>query len=450
MTLATLLVDAAGAHGERPALAHRGARISYRELDAAAARAAGALRELGVGRGDRVAFVLPNEPASVAAYHGALQLGAVVVPLNPLLRANEIGQRVADAGAVLLEPAGLDGPPVDAVASLADEDAAVILYTSGTTGDPRRTELTQGGLRRVTEYLARDALGLREDDVLFGCAPLAHVFGMTGCMNGALAAGACLALVARFEPAAALEEIEREGVSVFMGVPAMCATLIAASEATGRRPRLRLAHIGGAPLPVEVLAAFEERFGTVVLEGYGMTEAGGPLTTNHHDRQRKPGSVGTPAAGAEVRIAADGEVLVRASWLRGGHDGWLATGDVGRLDEDGYLFLLDRKKDVILRGGYTVYPREVEEALHHHPAVREAVVLGVPHPTLGEEVVALVVLDGDADADDVKASVRERVAAYKYPRVVVAVDELPHGATGKVQRNAIDRNALARLVARSS
>src|SRR5579884_2176073 len=225
MTLATLLVDAAGAHGERPALAHRGARISYRELDAAAARAAGALRELGVGRGDRVAFVLPNEPASVAAYHGALQLGAVVVPLNPLLRANEIGRRVADAGAVLLEPAGLDGPPVDAVASLADEDAAVILYTSGTTGDPRRTELTQGGLRRVTEYLARDALGLREDDVLFGCAPLAHVFGMTGCMNGALAAGACLALVARFEPAAALEEIEREGawrISAARRCPSRC------------------------------------------------------------------------------------------------------------------------------------------------------------------------------------------------------------------------------------
>jgi long-chain acyl-CoA synthetase len=450
VTLAALLADAAAAHGDGPALAHGGARISYRELDAAAARAAGALSARGVARGDRVAFVLPNDPASVAAYHGALRLGAVVVPLNPLLSMTEIEERVADARAVLLEPTALDGSPVDAVASVAEDDAAVILYTSGTTGEPKRVELTQGGLRRVAEYLARDGLGLREEDVLFGSAPLAHVFGMTGCMNGAIAAGASLALVARFEPEEALEQIEREGVTVFMGVPAMCATLVAASEATGRRPRMRVAHVGGAPLPAEMLAAFENGFGAVVLEGYGMTEVGGTVTTNHYDRPRKVGSVGTPAAGAEVRIAEDGEVLVRSPSLMRGHEGWLATGDVGRLDEDGYLFLLDRKKDVILRGGYTVYPREVEEALHRHPAVREAVVLGVPHPTLGEEVVALVVLDGDADADDLKAAVRERVAAYKYPRVVVAVDELPHGPTGKIQRSAIDRDALVRLVARSS
>jgi long-chain acyl-CoA synthetase len=447
VTLATLLADAAAAAGNRPALAHGGARIGYRELDAAATRAAGALRERGVEQGDRVAFVLPNEPASVAAYHGALRVGAVVVPLNPLLSRTEIERRVADVGAVLLEPAALDGPPVDELASVAEDDTAVILSTSGTTGEPRRVELTHGGLRRLAEYIARDALGLREDDVLFGSTPLSHVFGMTGCMNGAIAAGACLALVARFEPERALEEIDREHVSVFMGVPAMCATLVAASEATGRRPWMRVAHVGGAPLPVELLAAFEQRFGAAVLEGYGMTEAGGPLTTNHHDRPRKPGSVGTPVADAEVRIADDGEVLVRSPWLMRGHDGWLATGDVGRLDDDGYLFLLDRKKDVILRGGYTVYPREVEEALHRHPAVREAVVLGVPHPTLGEEVVALVVLDGAVDADDVKALVRGRVAAYKYPRVVIAVDELPHGPTGKIERNAIDRGPLARLVA---
>jgi long-chain acyl-CoA synthetase len=446
MTLAALLADAAAAYGDRPALAHDGARISYRELDAAAARAAGALRERGIDRGDRVAFVLPNEPASVAALHGALRLGAVAVPLNPLLSKAEIEQRVADAGAALFEPEGLDAQPVDGVASVAEDEPAVVLYTSGTTGAPTRVVLTQGGLRRLADYLARDALGLGEDDVLFGSAPLAHVFGMTGCMNGAIAAGACLALLGRFEPERALAEIEREGVSVFMGVPAMCATLVAASAASGRRPRMRIAHVGGAPLPVEVLAAFEERFGAVVLEGYGMTEAGGPLATNHVDRPRKPGSVGTPVAGTELRIAEDGEVLARSPWLARGDGSWLATGDVGRLDDDGYLFLLDRKKHVILRGGYTVYPREVEEALHRHPAVREAVVLGVPHPTLGEEVIALVALDGDVDTDDVKAFVRGRVAAYKYPRVVVAVDELPHGPTGKIQRNALDLEPLARLV----
>jgi long-chain acyl-CoA synthetase len=174
-----------------------------------------------------------------------------------------------------------------------------------------------------------------------------------------------------------------------------------------------------------------------VLEGYGMTEAGGPLTTNHHDRPRKPGSVGTPVADAEVRIADDGEVLVRSPWLMRGHDGWLATGDVGRLDDDGYLFLLDRKKDVILRGGYTVYPRQVEEALAAHPAVREAAVAGVPHDTLGEEVAALVVPNAPCDADELKAFARERVPAYAYPRIVVIVDALPRNASGKVLRREL-------------
>jgi long-chain acyl-CoA synthetase len=176
-----------------------------------------------------------------------------------------------------------------------------------------------------------------------------------------------------------------------------------------------------------------------VLEGYGMTEVGGVAATNHAGRARKPGSVGQAAAGYDLRLADDGEVLVGTR----GH--WLSTGDVGRLDDDGYLFLLDRKKDVILRGGYTVYPREVEEALVEHPLVREAVVVGVPHAVLGEEVAALVVADG-CEPGELQAFVRERVAAYKYPRVVMLVDELPHGPGGKVLRREIDRAALAALV----
>ena len=447
MTLATLLADAAARVPGRPALAVEGRRLSYAELDALASRAAGGVRERGVGPGDTVALVLPNTPEAVAAYHGVLRAGAAVVPLNPLLSAREVEQRVADAGAQRVAVEELDGPPLVAAPHPAPDDVAVILYTSGTTGGPKRIELTHAGTRLVAEYLAHDALGLRENDVLFGSAPLAHVFGMSGCMNGAIAAGACLALVSRFEPAAALDTIEREGVTVFMGVPSMCAALLAASSETGHAPRMRIAHVGGAPLAVETLHAFEERFGLTVLEGYGMTECGGTATTNHAGRERKPGSVGTPACGGEVRIAEDGEVLLRSPTLMRGHEGWFATGDVGRLDEDGYLYLLDRKKDVILRGGYSVYPREVEEALYAHPGVREAVVVGVPHATLGEEVVAVVVPAApDLDADDVKRFVRERVAAYKYPRLVVVVDELPHGATGKIQRRAIDRTRLAELL----
>ena len=445
MTLATLLADAAERAPHRPALAFQGARIDYAELGELASRASGALRERGIRPGERVAFVLPNAPPSIAAYHGALRAGAVVVPLNPLLSAHEVEQRVADAGARLVPVDELDGPPLAEPAPSDGGETAVILYTSGTTGDPKRVELTHAGLRQAADYLAHEGLGLREGDVLFGAAPLSHVFGMSGCMNAAIAARACLALVSRYEPTAALETIERERVTVFMGVPAMCASLLEASEATGRAPQMRIAHVGGAPLAVELLHAFEERFGLAMLEGYGMTECGGTATTNHAGRERKPGSVGTPASGGEVRIADDGEVLLRSPTLLRGHRGWFATGDVGRLDDDGYLYLVDRKKDVILRAGYSVYPREVEEALYAHPAVREALVVGVPHAPVGEEVVALVVADG-CDADEVKAFARERLAAYKYPRLVLVVDELPHGPTGKVQRRAIDRVALARLL----
>ena len=363
------------------------------------------------------------------------------MPLNPLLSADEIAQRVADAGARLVDPESLDGPAVPAVADVDPDDTAVILYTSGTTGAPKRIELAHGRLRRNAEYLLLDGLGIGPHDVLFGSAPLAHVFGMTGCMNGAIAAGACLALVPRFDGVGALDTIERENVTVFMGVPAMCSALLAASDATGRAPPLRLAHVGGAPLPLETAHAFAERFGAVVLEGYGMTEVGGCVALQHAGRPRTPGSVGTPVADTELRLADDGELLVRA----GGE--WLATGDIGRFDAAGDLFLVDRKKDVILRGGYTVYPSEVENALCAHPHVREAVVVGVPHAELGEEVAALVVPAGPAcSAEELKAFARERVAAYKYPRLVVLVDELPHGPTGKVQRREIDLAALARLL----
>jgi long-chain acyl-CoA synthetase len=393
------LAAAAQRFPDRPALAHGGKRIAYAELDAMAADA-------GVAGVD--VFVMPNVPESVARFHGTLRRGGVVVPLNPLLSEREAARR--------REP--FERRP----------DTAVVLFTSGTTGEPKRVELSHARLAANAEAVV-DALGITEQDVLFGAAPLSHVFGMTGCMNGAIAAGACLALVERFDPHAALATISDEGVTVFTGVPAMLAALLRAAAETGRAPRMRLAHVGGAPLPAELRDRFEARFGATVLEGYGMTEVGGAVAVERHDRPRRPGSVGHPVAGQEVRIAPDGEVLV---------DG-LATGDVGRLDGDGYLYLLDRKKDVILRGGYTVYPREVEEALAAHPAVSEAVVVGVPHEELGEEVGALVVARGPCDADELRSFVRERVAAYAYPRLVAVVDELPRGPTGKALRREAAR-----------
>jgi long-chain acyl-CoA synthetase len=448
LTLARLLPETARRLPDRPALFYEGAVQTYAELDTRAARVAGALRAHGVAPGDRVALVLPNRPQSVAAYHGVLRLGATVVPLNPLLAEREVEQRVADSGAVRFEVDDLDAEPVEASPAPAGDDVAVILYTSGTTGDPKRIELTQAGLRLSVDYLAHVGLRLREDDVVHGVTPLAHVLGMSGCMNATISAGACLALVTRFDADAALEQFERERIGIVLAVPSMCTALLAAAEGRKQVPSLRIAHVGGAPMAVDLLHAFEERFGGVVLEGYGMTECGGTATLNHWGRERRPGSVGTPASGGVVRIADDGEVLLQTPTLMRGHDGWFPTGDVGRLDEDGYLYLLDRKKDVILRGGYTVYPREVEEVLYAHPGVREVVVLGVPHEPLGEEVVAVVVAGPSGlDPEDLKAFARERVAAYKYPRLVVVVDELPHGASGKIQRREIDRAALAARLA---
>jgi long-chain acyl-CoA synthetase len=434
VTLARLLADAAARVPDRPALVSAGVTATFAELDKRAARAAGALDERGVASGDRVAFVLPNTVSSVAAFHGTLRLGAVPVPLNPLLSEHEIGERVRESGATLFAVDDLEGDPFAARATPAPDDVAVVLYTSGSTGRPKRIELTHGGLRLSADATA-SALGLNEQDVLLGAPPLSHVFGMTGCMNGSIAAGACLLLISRFDATSALATIERNGVTVLMGVPAMCVSLLAASYETGRAPSLRLAHVGGAPLPDATRHAFQERFGARVLEGYGMTEAGGAVAIQRADQPSKPDSVGSALAGA-LRIADDGEVLVRAPTLARGIDGWLRTGDIGRLDEDGDLFLLDRKKDIVLRGGYTVYPREVEEALVAHPAVREAVVIGIPHATLGEEVAAVVVAIGRCDPNELKAFVRERVAAYKYPRVIEFVDRLPYGPTGKVERKA--------------
>jgi long-chain acyl-CoA synthetase len=408
VTLATLLAEAAARVPDRPALAFEGDCITYAELDAMAEAAAPANRV--------VPLPMPNEPGSVARYHGALRRGAVVAPLSPLLAPAEVELRSRP-----FEPA---------------PDTAVALFTSGTTGRPKRIELSHAQLRVNAEYLAQ-ALGVTGDDVLWGSAPLSHVFGMTGCMNMTIALGAKLALVRRFDPHEALETIEREGVTVFMGVPTMLAALADAACDQKRASCLRLAHCGGAPLPLDTLRAFEKTFGVPVYEGYGMTEAGGVVALNHAGVPRRPGSVGTAAAGQELRVADDGEVLV-------GNEGrWLATGDVGRLDEDGHLFLLDRKKDVILRGGYSVYPRQVEEALHQHPSVREAVVVGVPHARLGEEVVALVVAAPGCSADALREFARERVAAYAYPRLVVLVDELPRNPSGKILRREIDRDALA-------
>ncbi|GAA5176002.1 long-chain fatty acid--CoA ligase [Pseudonocardia eucalypti] len=490
MNLAENLVRTAAERPEAPALVAGPVTVSYQQFLEAVRRGAGWLRANGVQPGDRVGLILPNVPAFPAICYAALYAGATVVPMNPLLTEREVGYYFSDAGVRLAfafeqlpdggaaalaagraedVPVTVVGPfglPLDELASVdppagpeprADEDLAVLLYTSGTTGRPKGAELTHHNLASNAATAAAELLRTGQTDVVMGCLPLFHVFGLTCGLNTSVLTGACLALLPRFDPVAALELIQEHRVTVFEGVPTMYSALLHAPGAEGYdTSSLRLCISGGSAMPVEVLHAFERKFEATVLEGYGLSETSPIVSFNHPDQERKPGSIGTPVRGVEVRIvdqggadvpagevgelAVRGENVMRGYWNRPEAtaeaipDGWFRTGDLGRADEDGYLYIVDRKKQLIIRGGYNVYPREVEEALHEHPAVAEVAVIGIKHPSLGEEVGAAVALVPGASAtpDELRAFAKERVAAYKYPRRIWLVDSLPKGPTGKI------------------
>jgi long-chain acyl-CoA synthetase len=333
----------------------------------------------------------------------------------------------------------------------------VILYTSGTTGKPKGAELTHGNLARNVEVML-GLLSVTHDDVVLGALPLFHSFGRTCGLNLAVASGASLALIERFLPEAVLELVERRRVTVFEGVPTMYAALLHhAGRERHDASSLRICVSGGAALPLEVLHGFEAAFGCVILEGYGLSETSPVASFNRADGVRKPGSIGTPVDGVEMTLLEPspegvGEIAIRGHNVMKGYwgrpdatraaiddRGWFRTGDLARVDEDGAYFIVDRIKDLIIRGGYNVYPREVEEVIYEHPAVREAAVVGVPHPDLGEEVCAVVALrPGFEMAEgELRDYVRSQVAAYKYPRRVWFVDELPKGPTGEILKRAI-------------
>jgi long-chain acyl-CoA synthetase len=489
--LALNLTRAAQAYGPRPALRLGQDALSYAELDEATARAAGLLRELGVGPGDRVGVMLPNIPSFAFVYYGVLRAGGVVVPMNVLLKQREVAFHLADSQATLLfaghqsaapAPRGADEAGADCVIVAAGEfervlgrtepatavvdregdDTAVILYTSGTTGTPKGAELTHSNLQSNVEVVVR-MLSVGSEDVILGALPLFHAFGQTCGLNTAISSGACLALVPRFDAGGVLETIERERVTVFEAVPTMYVALL---HHPGRErcdvSTLRLCVSGGAALPVEVLRGFEAAFECVVLEGYGLSETSPVASFSQADRERKPGSIGTPVTGVEMKVVGEdrhqvapgevGEIAIRGPNVMKGYwhrpdatadaidrDGWFYTGDLARVDEDGYFFIVDRKKDMIIRGGYNIYPREIEEVLYEHPAVLEAAVIGIPHAELGEEVAAAVTLkpDAHATADELRDYVKEQVAAYKYPRHLWFTDALPKGPTGKVLKRDI-------------
>jgi long-chain acyl-CoA synthetase len=461
MNLAANLTETARRHPTRTALVSGDHELSYAGLDAASARVAAMLRERGVEAGDRVGVMLPNVPEFAMAYYGVLRIGGVVVPMNPLLKEREVEHYVTDSGAVLVldDAAALPGDtaPDHVLVERDEHEAAVILYTSGTTGKPKGAELTHRNLTRNVEVMVA-LLSAGHDDVILGALPLFHSFGQTCGLNTAVKVGASLALIPRFLPGDVLELVERRKVTIFEGVPTMYAALL---NQPGRDAHdvscLRLCVSGGAALPLEVLHGFEEAFGCVILEGYGLSETSPVASFNHADGVRKPGSIGTPVEGVEMTLLEPspegvGEIAIRGHNVMKGYwrnpeatraaideAGWFRSGDLARVDEDGAYFIVDRKKELIIRGGYNVYPREIEEVLYEHPAVREAAVVGVPHPELGEEVGAAVALKPGAEVDEagVRDFVKAQLAAYKYPRHVWFVDELPKGPTGKILKRAI-------------
>jgi long-chain acyl-CoA synthetase len=490
MNLAGLLTASAERDPDHVAIKLDDVELTYGALDGASAHIAGLLAEHGFERGDRVGIMLPNVPYFPVIYYGVLRAGGIVVPMNVLLKKREVAYYLSDSGAklvfawhgfaqdaqagaeeadaecLLVEPGAFEqqvgaATPDTAVADTADDDTAVLLYTSGTTGQPKGAELTHANLTLNAQGSA-DLFGLGSKAIVLGALPLFHSFGQTCGLNATVSGGGTLTLLPRFEPGKALEIIQRDTVNVFQGVPTMYGAMLHHPERENYDvSTLRLCGSGGSAMPVELLRGFDEAFGCTIMEGYGLSESSPVASFNHADRERKPGSIGTPIRDVEMRVVDEdgnevaqgevGEILIRGYNVMKGYwqraeataetiiDGWLHTGDMGRVDEDGYFYVVDRKKELIIRGGYNVYPREIEEVLYEHPGVREAAVVGVPHDEYGEEVGAAVVLKDGASAtpDELRDYVKEQVAAYKYPRVVWLVDDLPKGPTGKILKREI-------------
>lgn len=497
-SLAELVFDAAGQRPEEPALFFHGRRIPYEDLAERVRRTGAALHGLGVGREDRVALLVGNVPEFLYALYGATAIGGVAAPLNVMLTPEEVGYILADAEAkaVVAEPDLL--PTVlavrDRVASIenvvvvgpppvprgtrsleemitrggdlpevevGEDELALLSYTSGTTADPRGAMLTHGNLlSNLRQLAAVPALAEAASDVILLALPLFHLYGLNAVLNFMLRVGATGVLVERFDPVETLELVERYRVTVLCGVPPMFRAWLDAAE--GREfdlSSVRLAVSGAAALPSDVLEAFRERFGLTIWEGYGLTETGPVVSTNALAAAPRPGSIGLPLPELEVRLVDEhgrepvegdpGEIVVRGPnvfrgyWRRVGEteaafveEGWFRTGDVAYADEEGFLHLVDRKKELVMVSGFNVFPKEVEDVVAAHPAVAECAVLGVPDERTGEAVRALVVLrpGSEATEEEIVDHCRATLARFKCPREVVFVEQLPKHVTGKVMR----------------
>jgi long-chain acyl-CoA synthetase len=519
--LATLLETSARDYPEREAIVFpaTGRRMTYAEVDLVANMVANLLVSKGIRPGDKVALSCPNLPYFSLVYWGILKAGATVVPLNVLLKGREVTYHLEDSDAkayfcfqgtpelpigeegyagfrgaegcehFFVITAALDGEsPFEGVQTFGqalagmdgtftsvetdEDDTAVILYTSGTTGQPKGAELRHRNMRdnaQLGEQLF-EASAERPDTFL--CVlPLFHSFGQTVIQNGAAAYAGTVVMLPRFEAGPALELMQSEGITFFAGVPTMYWGLLGALREAGDkvdvgviRDHLRVAVAGGSALPVEVHKAFERDFGVTILEGYGLSETSPVASFSPYGEPVRVGSIGKPVPGVEMKLIdpdswdevewsedAIGEIAIKGHNIMKGYygrpeataeairDGWFRSGDLGRRDADGWYYIVDRSKDMIIRGGYNVYPREIEEVLMTHPDVSLAAVIGVPHESHGEEVKAFVILNDGATvtADELVAWGKEQMAAYKYPRIVEIVPALPMTATGKILKREL-------------
>ena len=511
LNLAVIFEDSARNVPERVAVICGETRYTYAEIDAKAKQVANALHEIGIGKGDKVALSCPNVPYFPIIYYGILKTGAVVVPLNILLKGREIAYHLADSDAkayfcfqgtadlptgeygfagfsetetcerfilITTHPAGKS--PFDNIQTLDEftrnqpaefdsemtnaNDTAVILYTSGTTGQPKGAELTHLNMVLNARLFGTFTKNYAYDTHLI-TLPLFHSFGQSVQMNSGFYNRATLNLLPRFSPEAALEQMEKTDVTVFAGVPTMYWALLNFAGADkfdlGKIAKnLATCHSGGSPMPVEVLHGFEAKFNTTILEGYGLSETS-PVAVFSVAGKSRAGSVGFPVWGIEIRVVDEtgadvptgelGEIIIRGHNIMKGYykrpdataaaikNGWFYSGDIGRFDADGYLYIADRVKDMILRGGFNVYPREIEEVLMTHEAVSLCAVVGVPCSEFGEEVKAYIVKKEDATAteDEIIEWSRANMASYKYPRFVEFRETLPMTATGKILKREL-------------
>ncbi len=506
MNVAQHLERAARHFPDRPAIVFEGERISYAALQQRVDRVAHALIGLGVQQGDRIGLFLPNIPAFALAYLAIEKVGAIAVSANVMLTADELRYLLEDSGTTLLftsadlstawQPLTPDlvdqarvilcegeAPAVRSLAELAanapnepfharemqPDDPAVILYTSGTTGRQKGATLSHGNLVSNT-FATVHVEGITPDDRLLLFLPLFHVFGQNAILNSALQAAATVVLQRRYDPQKTPELIEQERVTMFFAVPTIYIGLLNAGLDPRYFESIRYYFSAAATMPVEIARRWQATFGRPIVEGYGLTETS-PFASYNHIWEHRPGSVGTPVENVEIQVLdADdrpvgagtwGEICIKGPNVMLGYwnrpddtaqairDGWFHSGDIGYMDADGYIYLVDRVKDMINSAGFKIWPREVEEVLFQHPAIRECAVVGLPDPVKGEiPAVFLVLHDGARlSIDEFDTFCRQRIAAYKVPRHVEFVATLPKNATGKILKRVLRDQASTVAVA---